>query len=141
MFAEMDALTAQGLVPSQNIPMLFCPNQMVICTSGATPQAYVLRAWPLGTSSPSLECWGWGYDSHWLHRRGVRLTVNKPFGSVVKIAELGVFPARFASLEVVQQLKARGEKFWSLRYQSFVAYEGWDLKADQFYVSAPVGWL
>lgn len=31
-------------------------------------------------------------------------------------------------------LQRRGQKFWSLRYQSFVAYEGRDFQVEQYYV-------
>lgn len=139
-YSEMDSLTSQGLVPRQNISMLFCPNDIILSAAGNIYQAYVLRAWPRGTSTTDLDCWGWGFDGHLLHRRAVPLTVRRPLGFTVKIADLGVYPLKFAPIEAIQHLKARGERFWSLREQSFVAYEGWDLNKDQFYVSScPLG--
>jgi len=133
-FTEIDNLISEGNIQTSNIQMLFCPNDILITKVGGVPTACVLRAWPSGGSTISLDCWAWGYDGHWLHRKHRTLVINRPVETIVSIRDLDVYPAKYAKPEEITLLRNRGQKFWSLRYQSFVAYEGWDFQAEQFYV-------
>jgi hypothetical protein len=133
-FEEMDDLITAGKIQSRNIEMLFCPNEILVTRIGGVLSACVLAAWPTGGSTISLGCWAWGYNGHWLHRKYRGLAINRPIQTTVNIRDLEVYPARFATSEEWTYLQRRGQKFWSLRYQSFVAYEGWDFKSEQYYV-------
>ncbi len=135
---EADGLIAQGKIQRSHLEMLFCPNDIVLAKTAGSLAAYVLRAWPQGGSTISLDCWAWGFDGNWLHRKSETLTVLRPPHEQISIRDLEVFPLRFATPEELEQLRTRGQKFWNLRYQSFVTYNGWDAKAEQFYVSYPV---
>lgn len=134
LFDEMDSLAAKGMVKSQNIPLLFCPNEIVMTKANGVPAACVLRAWPAKKNPIALECWNWAYDGHWLHRKECWLNINRPIQPMVNIRDLAVYPLRFATDEEISYLESRGRKFWSLRHHSFVAYEGWDLKREHYYV-------
>ncbi len=135
-FDEVDGLAAQGKVKSQDIHLLFCPNEIVVTNQSGVPAAHVLRAWPTKGNIIGLECWNWAYDGHYLRRKECQLAINRPIQPMVDIRDLEVYPLRFATVDEVSYLESRGRKFWSLRYQSFVAYDGWDLKAENYYVGA-----
>ncbi|KAH6659684.1 hypothetical protein BKA67DRAFT_24619 [Truncatella angustata] len=135
-FRELDSSIAQGIIHSHNITMLFCPNDVVVSKPGGILKAQVLRAWPrIGGTGFMLECWHWAFNGGALSRKHITLDITKPLQAVVQIRDLEVFPARFAIAEELRHLESRGAKFWSLRYQSFVAYAGWDSKGDQFYTN------
>lgn len=133
-FAEIDNLIEAGKIQSSNIEMLFCPNDILVTRIGGVLSAYVLRAWPSGGPTISLDCWGWGYNGHWLRRKHRDLAISRPIQTTINIRDLEVYPARFATPEEWTYLQRRGQMFWSLRYQGFVAYEGWDFQAEQYYV-------
>ncbi|EXJ82921.1 hypothetical protein A1O3_06737 [Capronia epimyces CBS 606.96] len=132
-FAEMDHLIAAGKIQSRNIEMLFCPNEIVVTRTGGMLTACVLRAWPIGGSKIRLECWVWGYNGHSLCRKRRDLAIDRPFQTVVNIGDLEVYPVKFARPGDWAYLVGRGQKFWNLRYPSFVAYEGWDFQREQYY--------
>ncbi|KAH8195787.1 hypothetical protein TruAng_010061 [Truncatella angustata] len=135
-FRELDSSIAQGIVHSHNIMMLFCPNDVVVSKPGGIWKAHVLRAWPrIGGTGFMLECWHWAFNGGALSRNHTTLDITKPVQGIVQIRDLEVFPAKFAIAEELRHLESRGAKFWSLRYQSYVAYAGWDSKGDQFYTN------
>jgi hypothetical protein len=134
VFDQADGWIAQGKVHRSHLEMLFCPNDIVIAKMAGHLVAHVLRAWPQGESTIFLDCWAWGFDGNWLHRKSNTLTILRPPREFTIIRDLEVFPIRFATQEELEMLRIRGQKFWGLRYQSLVTYNGWDTKAEQFYV-------
>jgi hypothetical protein len=134
-YSRTDELLSQGLIYRDQLEMLFCPNSVVVSRQEGSLSAFVLRSWPSGISALDLDCWFWGYDGEWLHRRSITKRVLRPLKNVVKIRELEVYPLRFATEEEKTALELRGQKFWSLRQQSLVSYNGWDFKSEQQYVS------
>ena len=132
-YQQTDNLTSGGKIQSNNVDMLFCPNDVVISRQHGTLKAYVLREWPSGESTIFLDCWAWGYDGHWLHRKQKQLFINRPIDSIVDIRGLAVIPVTYATTDELNLFRDRGSRFWSLRYQTLVAYEGWDSKAEQYY--------
>lgn len=56
------------------------------------------------------------------------------FDGAIPIQELPVYPIKYATQDVLIQLKNRGQKFWNLRYQQYVSYTGWDVKEDENHV-------
>jgi hypothetical protein len=134
-YEEADRQIAQGKIRRLHLEMLFCPNDIVIARKTGFQVAYVLRAWPSGKSTIFLDCWAWGFDGHWLHRKPAPLTVMRPPQEIISIRDLEVYPLRFATPQEVDQLRTRGLRFWDLRYQRLVTYTGWDANAEQFYVS------
>jgi hypothetical protein len=134
-YSETDQLLSQGLIHRDQLEMLFCPNSIVLSRQAGSLSAFVLRSWPSGTSALTLDCWYWGFDGQWLHRKSVTKRVLRPLKNVVRIRDLEVFPLQFATEEEKTTLECRGQKFWSLRHQSLASYDGWDFKGEQHYVS------
>jgi len=134
-YSETDQLLSQGLVHRDQLEILFCPNSIVLSRKAGSLSAFVLRSWPSGTSALTLDCWYWGFDGQWLHRKSVTKRVLRPLKNVVQIRDLEVFPLRFATEEEMTTLELRGQKFWLLRHQSLASYDGWDFKGEQHYVS------
>jgi len=134
LYAETDQLLSQGLVHRDHLEMLFCPNAVVVSRQNGSLSAFVLRSWPIGNSSLNLDCWYWGFDGEWFHRKPITKYVQRPLKNVVRVRDLEVFPLRFATEQEKTTLELRGQKFWSLRYQHLASYEGWDFKAEQHYV-------
>ncbi|KAH6615868.1 hypothetical protein B0J18DRAFT_451867 [Chaetomium sp. MPI-SDFR-AT-0129] len=133
MFEEVDRLASQGRVKSHDIDLLFCPNEVIVTKENEIPTAFVLKSWPTRGNTIDLECWNWAYDGHCVRRNSSQLTINKPTDAMVNIRDLNVYPLRFATEDEVNFLESRGRKFWSLRFQSFVAYDGWDWKTENYY--------
>jgi hypothetical protein len=134
MHLEVDELLSRGLIHRDRLEMLFCPNDVLISRDSGLLSAFVLRSWPSGHSTLTLDCWSWGFDGQWFHRKRTLKTLARPLQNLVRIRELGVYPLRYASEEDICILQARGQKFWDLRYKNIASYEGWDLKAEQSYV-------
>lgn len=134
LYAETDDLLSQGLVHRDHLEMLFSPNAVVVSRQNGSLSAFVLRSWPIGNSSLTLDCWYWGFDGEWFHRKSITRYVQRPLKNVVRVRDLEVFPLRFATEQEKSTLELRGQKFWSLRYQHLASYEGWDFKAEQHYV-------
>lgn len=135
LYTEVDELIKNGKIKGAHLEMLFCPNDVIFTKDRGNPIAYVLRSWPVGTSTIFLDCWSWGYDGCDLRRKSASLTIMRPPQDIVSIQDLEVYPLQYANSGEVDRLRARGLKFWGLRHQSFVTYSGWDTKAENFYAS------
>ncbi|OCL11062.1 P-loop containing nucleoside triphosphate hydrolase protein [Glonium stellatum] len=133
IYEEADTLFAQGEVKKHHIELLFCPNDIIISTLNGLPIACVLREWPAGQCTIFLECWYWGFDGSWLHRRPITLSIRRPPDAKVKIRQLEAYPIKYATQVDIDHLLARGQKWWNLRYQTLVSYKGWDYEAQKFY--------
>lgn len=133
-WSKIDRLLSQGLVQRDHLEWLFCPNHLIISKKSGSLSAFVLRSWPSGRSALRLDCWGWGFDGQWLHRKSVTQAVARPLKTVVSIRDLEVFPLQYATEDEKKSLYARGRKFWGLRYKNIASYEGWDYMADHKYV-------
>jgi hypothetical protein len=134
VYAETDDLLSRGLIHRDRLEMLFCPNDVLISRDSGLLSAFVLRSWPSGHSILTLDCWNWGFDGQWLHRKRTLKTLARPLKDIVQIRDLEVYPLRYASKEDVGILQVRGQKYWDLKYKNIASYEGWDFKAEQNYV-------
>jgi hypothetical protein len=134
-YSTVDQHLSQGLIHRDYLESLYCPNSIVVSRTEGPLSAYVLRAWPIGTSALTLDCWYWGYDGEFLHRKPTTKRVLRPLKNVVQIRDLEIFPLEFATEEEKITLELRGQKFWSLRYQNLASYDGWDFNREQHYVS------
>jgi len=136
MFAKCDDLFLQERVSSETLPWLFRPNEVIVSQEGPHEIAYVLRSVPKGGESDSveLECWNWAYDGVSLRRKDRILSLSAPAYGTVPISELAIYPLRFASPQTKQRLFDRGQRFWELRNQTHVSYEGPDYNGERVYV-------
>ncbi|KAI0972612.1 hypothetical protein F4678DRAFT_460182 [Xylaria arbuscula] len=135
MYNKCDHLFSKGLVSHDTLPWLFHPNDVLVASAGPLEIAYVLRRFPKEGPRLDLDCWNWGYDGHWLRRTDTRVSVDVPTYSTIRINELAVYPLRFATEETKGRLLNNGQKFWNLRHQSFVSYEGPDFKGERIFPS------
>ncbi|KAI0878207.1 hypothetical protein GGS24DRAFT_13174 [Hypoxylon argillaceum] len=135
LYSKCDNLFSQGLVSHDTLSWLFRPNTVIVASKGRLAIAYVLRGFLKEGSQLNLNCWNWGYDGHRLHRVDTSISVDVPTHGTVHINELVVYPLRFAAEETRKRLLDNGEKFWNLRHQSFVSYEGPDYKGERTYPS------
>ncbi|KAK0744481.1 hypothetical protein B0T21DRAFT_89077 [Apiosordaria backusii] len=128
MYHKCDELFSRGMVTQETLPWLFRPNDVVISTEGPAPNAYVLRRVPVEGSTLRLECWNWGYDGQCLRRKDATLTVDIQSFGELKIDQLAVYPVQFAAQTTFDRISATGQKFWDLRHQVLVSYEGLDFQ-------------
>ena len=135
VYKAADTLFAQGEVKRHHIELLFCPNDIIISQQNGLPIACILREWPVGQGTISLECWHWGFDGNCLHRRPITISIRRPPDAKIKIRQLEAYPIKFAAQAEIDRLLARGRKWWGLRYQILVSYRGWDYETQKFYVS------
>jgi hypothetical protein len=141
MYSKCDSLFSKGLVSHDTLPWLFHPNDVLVSRDGPMEIAYVLSRFPVENSQLQFSCWNWGYDGYWLRRKGQDLTVDVPTYDTVQINTLSVYPLRYATCATKTRLLENGKKFWNLRQQSFVSYEGPDYKGERTYVRGIVGRL
>lgn len=139
-YVEADTLFSRGMVNNKTVDALFCPNEILIFVSEGVETAFVLRDLPLQTIQPSelkLSCWSWIFDGVHLRRKDKEIMLTRPTHSAMPIAELQVYPLRYASKETKDRILSRGRKFWENRKQSFVSYQGWDHNTERYFVSIP----
>ena len=136
-FAEADSLFARGLVTQMYILYLFKPNELVISGTYGRPVAFVLQEWPeLGSDGwLTLSCWSFQTDGSGFARKRSTLSIPPLESETTKIQDLIAYPLRFATLELRELIRSRGEKQWKLRTATQVNYKGWNVKGDQFFVS------
>ncbi|KAK4032147.1 Fidgetin-like protein 1 [Parachaetomium inaequale] len=135
MSAKCDELLDQGRVSAETLPWLFRPNEVVVRTKGPLKVALMLRSVPtvLASNSVELECWNWGYDGASLQRRDKPVTLTGPAYDTIPINELSAYPLRYADAATKQRLLERGARFWELRHQTHVSYEGPDYLGERVY--------
>lgn len=136
-FAEADSLFARGVVTQVYILYLFKPNELVISGTYGRPVAFVLQEWPkLGSDGwLTLSCWSFQTDGSGFARKRSILSIPPLEPKTTKIQDLIVYPLRFATPELQELIRSRGEKQWKLRTATQVTYKGWNVKGDQFFVS------
>ncbi|KAI1111946.1 hypothetical protein F5Y14DRAFT_453540 [Nemania sp. NC0429] len=135
MYSKCDNLFSHGLVSHDTLPWLFHPNDVLVAIKGSLEIACVLREFPEEGAKLQLHCWNWSYDGHRLRRRDMTVNLGVPAYGTVRINELAIYPLRFATEETKTRLLANGKRFWNLRHQSFVSYEGPDYRGECIYPS------
>jgi hypothetical protein len=138
MSAKCDEMLDQGRVSAETLPWLFRPNEAVVRTTGPLKTGLMLRSAPtvLSPNSLELDCWNWGYDGASLQRTDKSVTLTAPTYDTIPINELSVYPLRYADEATKQRLRERGARFWELRNQTHVSYEGPDYLGERVYVGS-----
>lgn len=138
-YQEADELLTKGLVTRRHILKLFAPNELVFTYTDGQPTAYVLQKWPtiMSDGHLRLDCWSWKSNGSIFLRNKHFLSVVAPQfdDEQVEIRNLSVVPLAYKTLEARSHLELRGRKHWSLRSQSYVSYNGWNISHDQYYAS------
>ena len=146
-YEDADAKFARGVVTSDHFTKLWVPNELLIEreTKGGTDRrgTYVNTDWPTNcrsfekgyTKVLQLDVWCWEYDGMQCKREKFLYGVDLDGQAEMAIDHLLIFPRRFASDAVQEQLKARGKKYWSFRFQHLANYTGYDFQDETRYVS------
>jgi hypothetical protein len=138
-YREADAEFSKGILTNKHIEKLFCPNGIVIETSGIRELAYVVREWPeIVDNEMEVSCWSWQYDGMSLQRQNATLTLKLPLPENFTKDELQFCPISMASDRVIETLRERGRKFWSMKDQYFGCFSGLDINRIQLHVSHPL---
>jgi len=135
-YEEAERQFNSGIITKEHVEKLYRPNSIVIDITEPQDRAYVIKSW-LEDNGGDLEliCWSWGYDGSFLRREETRLKMNAPSVAGSALSVIGVFPISMADHETLENLRLRGQKFWSMKGQHFTCYSGYDVAKMRFHVS------
>jgi hypothetical protein len=123
-YAKAKALFEKGLVNRDHWAILFRPGAVVITIDSGQPVAYVSTSRPLIKNDVlQPQCWSWAFDGKFF-RDITHLDVPWPSDSVMNvITDLQTYPLQYASGELEQELRIRGEAFWACRSRKYIKYD------------------
>jgi hypothetical protein len=135
---EASALFSQGLVNNETIPYLFEPKMYVVAQDAGELLAYEAECWLKeyrDKEEPedcwSLRCWSFKFDGSLIKSsRNFRFGWPGSRREVIPIQNLAVYPLRYGSPNLEQELYARGEKFWSCTNRIYVSYDDENIFGD-----------
>ena len=143
-YATVDALLSRNRISPEYIEFLFKPEEVLISRTDGDFIGCVLDFWPsyhalsekVEESSHNvqsgefalfhlwrLSAWRWEFDGSFI-RKYENLNLKLPANGMdeIAIADLDVYPLRFAPQSIVTQLQERGQTFWKCRKRRFVSY-------------------
>jgi hypothetical protein len=128
-YREADEQFASGKLIDKHIDKLFRPNDIVIKKTEKSVMAYVISTWPYRYKNAlQLDCWSWVYTGVILERNHSGFQIDLPLPEDFTIARLPCFPISKADPAVIEELRTRGRKFWSMKERYFGCYSGLDEK-------------
>lgn len=140
-YHDADVKFAQHVVAAEHLSKLWVPNRVVVSHKGTHDVAYVVASWPKHitdatrkSESLRLECWSWYYDGSNLKRKFEDFTLSLAGQDEMPLTKLELVPLDYASEGLSGRLRDRGHKFWDLRYQRLVRYDGVDYNMEKTYV-------
>ena len=138
-YQEANELFSQGLVSYETIRYLFEPLDVVISQDGDETVAHRAKCWleeVVDDRNPSkegieLRCWSWKFDGS-LRKvpRSFRLDWSGSRRDVLPIRDLSVYPLKYAEPGLEEELRARGEKFWSCTNRIYISYNDENMFGD-----------
>jgi hypothetical protein len=140
-YDDADVKFAQHMVTAEHLSKLWVPNRIAVSHKGIHDVAYVVASWPEHVTdvttrhdSLHLECWSWDYDGMNLKRKFEKFILSLAGQEEMPLTKLELFPLDSASDGLSGRLRDRGNKFWNLRYQHLVRYDGLDFNMEKTYV-------
>jgi hypothetical protein len=141
-YRQVDNLFRHGKTTRRSFEFLFFPGDMLLSCTQGTYNAHTLSSWPRVKHDRSLDCWKeldcwrWTFDGLQFRRSSDTIQLNKPryVDGAIPIQQLSVYPIKYAPQDILSHLKSRGQKFWSLRFQHYVSYTGWDVRKGENHV-------
>lgn len=136
-FTDAENHFARGQVTRACLLYLFKPNDLILSGTYGRPAAFVLQEWPKLSSDGwvTLNCWSFQTDGSGFARKQSMLKIPPIELTETDIQKLVAYPLRFASPKLREMIRIRGEKQWKLRNATQIAYKGWNVTRDQFFVS------
>jgi hypothetical protein len=112
-----------GMVSQKHWQKLFRPGAVVVTYKADQPVAYVSASYPnVENNVLHSICWTWAFDGKFYQDK-VTLTVPWPSDAdMVIITDLDVYPLQYSDTGLEQELRRRGEIFWTCRQRKFVNY-------------------
>jgi hypothetical protein len=123
-YAEAEVLFKQGAVNRKHWAKLFRPGAVVVGHKSNEPAAYISTSCAIAfNGSLHLKCWSWAFESRFL-KDEVDLVVSWPSDKeTVAITDLSTYPLEYAPDGLEQELRRRGQVFWTCRSRKFVNYD------------------
>lgn len=137
-FTAANNLFTDGLVTEAYILYLFRPNEIVISETYGKPAAFILQEWPelSNDGRVTLSCWSFQADGFGLARKRMVFSIPPIGPNSIKIQDLVAYPLQFATPELRELIRRRGEKQWELGIATQITYSGWNFAGDLFFVSS-----
>lgn len=143
-YARAEALFKQGLVSPGYLELLFVPDEVVVFNDGGNLVGYQQTSNPrvqdtqrrsrlahlstrvdVKTISLSFEAETWEFDGSFrIMEKTIYVDYGKESIPQIRIDSLKAYPFRYASQEVQEKHKKRGETFWKCRKHRYITYTG-----------------
>jgi hypothetical protein len=132
-YGQAESLFSEGLVSKEHLSKLFRPNDVLVTFQEDLCLGYVCNDWPNEAKSffndsksrVELGCTYWTFNGVFFKKtRKFSIDWPRSDSSVMQIADLPVYPLRFADPSIKAHLGDRGRKFWVCRHRKYVAYHG-----------------
>jgi hypothetical protein len=133
-YSEADELMQRRIMSESHIEKLYKTGQLVVTKEGEQIPIKCLDEWPRRELNfMRFSGWSWTYDGRRLQRekwfKGVEINMSTP----KDIQKLPIYPLEFLDDDARSKLEETGRKFWALRLQRLVTYNGWDKHRDYSY--------
>jgi hypothetical protein len=123
-YEELEKLSAVGIVSQKYWLMLFRPDDTVITIQDGQLRGRAMKSCRLlNQQTLELDCWSWEYDGNFFRNYTTIRIVWPSRSKQVAIADLPVYPLRYAANGTETKLRERGHTFWSCRRQKYVNYD------------------
>lgn len=156
--ARAEALFKQGLVSPNYLEFLFVPDEVVVLNDGGNLVGYQQKSNPriqhtqdgirvanfstradVKTIRLSFEAETWEFDGHFrIMEKTIVVDYGKESIPQKRIDSLKAYPLRYASPEVQEKHRKRGEIFWKCRTHRYVTYTGMTYTNDSRFVSISI---
>ncbi|OTA04884.1 hypothetical protein A9Z42_0054970 [Trichoderma parareesei] len=145
--SQADDHFKRGIVSASSMGYLIQPGDVLVCKVDGGFEARLATSWlqeaaaNLSTESSDevapfafdkkaerrweVDAWSYRYNGEFYRtteRLSIQLDTNPTRDTELSIADMGVFPLRFASQEVRDTLARRGKTFWECRNGKHVSY-------------------
>jgi hypothetical protein len=123
-YSEAEELFEQGVVNRKHWTKLFRPGAVVVSHKSNEPVAYVSTSCAIPRNDGlHLKCWSWAFESKFF-KSEVDLVVSWPSEKdTIAIRDLLTYPLEYAPVGFEEELRRRGQVFWSFRLRRFVNYD------------------
>jgi hypothetical protein len=123
-YTEAEELFKHGSVNRKHWRKLFRPGAVVVSHKQNEPVAYVSTSSAVAYNDGlHLNCWSWAFESKFFKNQ-VDLVVPWPSDKdTIAITDLHTYPLEYAPTGFEQELRRRGQVFWTCRSRKFVHYD------------------
>ncbi|UKZ78415.1 hypothetical protein TrVFT333_006155 [Trichoderma virens FT-333] len=152
LYSRVDSQFRRGMVSAASMSFLIQPNDVLVRRDAEGVEACLATSWlyekkrsseiqesledpewtllsvPWSKKSQwkwEVDAWSYVYNGDF-YRMMRKLIINidaETADTEIPIANLDVFPLRFASRELQETLRRRGKTFWSCRHGSYISYD------------------